>query len=86
MSDEAEEKDLNQFINEAVSAWMAQQGGGMVVASWFIVDYLDGDGKQAWAYVTADGQKVITSMGLLDWSQGICQFEMNQHFGESPPG
>lgn len=77
-----EEKSLQQYIDEAVQKYFADNGGGFV-RSWFIaIDGIDDDGGEIWNYATMPDQRLMVSMGLVDWISGALQYEQQRYLHE----
>ena len=74
MSDHDEPR-LDDRVRDAIEAQLAAEGGGWAVSYHLVVDLIDANGEQGWAYATMPGQLVTTSMGLVEWSRGVLRYE-----------
>lgn len=75
----SQDKGLAEVLETALAEWLHSEGGGFVAGSIIVVDFVDCDGEQRWAYATSDGQKMTTTMGLSAWLQGIVRYEQSRY-------
>jgi hypothetical protein len=73
---------LNAAIENAVAQFVAEHGGGMVTAWHYVASVADLDGGHSWLYATAPNQRGITTMGLLQWAEGVAKHEQRRHLSE----
>lgn len=73
------DEDLRERIQASIDNHLATHGGGMVTGWYFIAEYIDPDGDEAWLYATADNQRAITTMGLLKWAVGVAKYEQQRY-------
>lgn len=52
-------------VAQALSEWLASNGGGMVTGFAICVDFIDEDGDRGWATAHAENQPPATTLGLL---------------------
>ena len=74
--------DLQHRIEQTIAEYLADNGGGMVTSWHFVADLMDSDGDTAWLWETAPDQRMITTMGLLAWAQGMVDYEQRAYLNE----
>lgn len=72
MSDPA---DLTERIGQLLHKWLADHGGGMPTTWYLVVEYVDADGEQRWTYDVSPGQRMTTTLGLVEWARGVAHAE-----------
>ncbi len=73
------DSELNERVRGFIEAWLGESGGGMVTGFHLIADFVDADGGQSWMYATAPDQKLITTMGLIEWARGVARYEQRMY-------
>lgn len=76
------EDNLGTRVGAAIQEWLDANGGGMATAWHLTLDFIDQTGEDRWAYSTAPDQKMVTTLGLLRWAQGVADYEQRRYFGE----
>lgn len=77
---------LGQKIERALTEHLAEEGGGMVTAFYFVAEYIDGEGEHAWVYATAPDQRMSTTAGLIKWAEGIVEYEQRRYLEDEEGG
>jgi hypothetical protein len=71
--------DLQARVQAAIDEHLAENGGGFVTSWHFVADFIDSDGEESWLFATADDQKAMATMGLLEWARGVAQYEQRRY-------
>lgn len=59
--------DASDRITNALTEWLADQGGGIVTSFAICAEYVDSDGDRSWLTAHHDGQTPSQTLGLLRW-------------------
>lgn len=78
--------DLQARVQAAIDEYLAANGGGFVTGWHFVADLIDSDGEQNWLYATADDQKAMTTMGLIEWARGVARYEQHRYLDDLGDG
>lgn len=70
--------DLQDCLDKAVQEWLESTGGGLVTGSVMLVDFVDAQGDQMWAWSVSRDQNMTKSMGLVEWLRGLVRFEQQR--------
>jgi hypothetical protein len=74
------EAELCARIQDTIDDHLAtHEGGGFVTGWYFVAEYIDTEGDEAWLYATAAEQRAIVTMGLLKWAKGVADFEQHRY-------
>lgn len=77
---------LERWLQATIDAYLNETGGGLVTSWHFVGDFIDADGEQSWLYATPDGQKVMTTIGLIEWARDVARYEQRRHLDEISEG
>lgn len=69
---------LQECLDEAVREWLEKAGGGFVTGSIMVVDFVDAQGDQMWAWSCTKDQHMSRSMGLVEWLRGLVRYEQKR--------
>jgi hypothetical protein len=75
----AEAELCAQIQNTIDNHLSTHEGGGFVTGWYFVVEYIDTEGDEAWLYATAPEQKAMTTIGLLEWARGVARYEQHRY-------
>lgn len=70
---------LQAKIQRTIDEHVAEEGGGFVTAWHLIAEYIDTEGEESWLYATADNQKAMTTIGLIEWARGVTRYEQHRY-------
>lgn len=76
---------LRESVEKALGAWVSEKTGGFVTSFYVIVEFVDRDGDDSWAYESAENQNTTKTMGLLEWAREVCKVEQRAHLDQIWP-
>lgn len=78
--------DLASAISAALYDHLAGDNGGMVTGFHVIAEFIDSDGESRMLYEWAPGQRLTTTMGLLEWARGVAAYEQRRFLDDVSGG
>lgn len=70
-------------LGEKVTHLIGEQVGGMVTGLYGIVQFINDDGEQRIAVMTAPGQTFVVSQGLLTMANAVAETELTTYVLDS---
>lgn len=65
-----DDRSLSQRINDVLTDFLADEGGGFPTAFYLVAEFIDSDGDEQWIDGGAEDQSLPRTMGLVEWARG----------------
>ena len=71
--------ELEEHVEEALNTFLREEFEGGFVTDFFVIaNVMTTDGEQKYLYTTSSGQLLGTSMGLVQYAEGVLRFQQTE--------